>query len=54
MQDLMSSMDIVIRVDLGNWETPKHDGYSEPRHVIRVEGDHVIAEVEVPGVGKEA
>ncbi|GAB6947604.1 hypothetical protein JCM16161A_17340 [Vulcanisaeta sp. JCM 16161] len=46
-------MDIVIRVDLGNWETPKHDGYSEPRHVIRVEGDHVIAEVEVPGVGKE-
>ncbi|WP_243679059.1 hypothetical protein [Vulcanisaeta distributa] len=49
----MSNMDIVIRVGFSNWEPPKYEGYREPKHVIRIEGDHVVAEVEVPGVGKE-
>ena len=44
---------IEVRVNLGNWEAQDSGGYREPRHVIRVEGDYVIAEVEVPGVGKE-
>ncbi|ADY01787.1 MAG: Hsp20/alpha crystallin family protein [Vulcanisaeta sp.] len=47
-------MNIAIRIDLGNWEIPEHGEYREPKHVIRIEGDHVIAEVEVPGVSKES
>ncbi len=46
-------MGIVIRVGLGNLEEPEQGGYREPRHMVRIEDDYVIAEVEVPGVGRD-
>ena len=53
MQYFVREMNIEVRVNLGNWEVPEYGEYREPKHVIRVEGDYVVIEVEVPGVSKE-
>ena len=46
-------MNIAIRIKLGNWEIPEHGEYREPMHVIRIEEEYVIAEIEIPGVSRE-
>ena len=53
MQYFVREMNIEVRVNLGNWEVPEYGEYREPKHVVRIEGDYVVVEVEVPGVGKE-
>lgn len=49
-------MDISLRINLGiggEYGSDMEGGYREPRHSVRVEGDYVVVEVELPGVDKE-
>ena len=38
---------------VGEYRGAQYGDYEEPRHSIKIEGDYLVIEVEVPGVNKE-